>query len=189
MIYMIDNNFEKICKQCNKIFYKGNNEGKNYFETRKFCSHSCSAIYSNSRRGKKESKYCLNCGEEIPNTNKYCSHLCQVKYQQKEWENKWLSGEISGIHENDHWGNIPDRIRTYLFNNYNNKCSICGWGETNPYTNKIPLEVEHIDGDGNNNRPENLTLLCPNCHSLTSTYRGANRNKSTRKKTWIPENK
>ena len=27
-----------------------------------------------------------------------------------------------------------------------------------------------------NNKEENLILLCPNCHSLTQTYKGANRN-------------
>lgn len=133
---------------------------------------------------------CLNCGKEVPNPKynkrKYCSHACQMEYQQKEWINKWLSGEISGVSENDHWDNIPDRIRNYLFEKYNNKCSVCGWGETNPFTGRIPLEVEHIDGNAKNNRPENLTLLCPNCHSLTATYRGANRGKG-RNKTWTPK--
>jgi 5-methylcytosine-specific restriction endonuclease McrA len=38
----------------------------------------------------------------------------------------------------------------------------------------IPLELEHVNGDNTDNRIENLTLLCPNCHALTSTYRGKN---------------
>lgn len=132
---------------------------------------------------------CINCGKEIiakGTKRKYCSHTCQNDYQQKEWEKKWISGEISGVSENDHWGGIPDRIRTYLFKKYESKCSRCGWAEVNKYTGKIPLEVEHMDGNASNNRPENLTLLCPNCHSLTSTYRGANRGKG-RGKTWIPK--
>jgi predicted HNH restriction endonuclease len=36
------------------------------------------------------------------------------------------------------------------------------------------VEVEHIDGNWRNNQPSNLTLLCPNCHSLTPTYRALN---------------
>ena len=40
----------------------------------------------------------------------------------------------------------------------------------------IKLEVHHKDGDYTNNCLDNLSLLCPNCHSLTSTYKGANLN-------------
>lgn len=36
------------------------------------------------------------------------------------------------------------------------------------------MELEHIDGNSENNDLSNLTLLCPNCHSLTSTYKGRN---------------
>ena len=68
-------------------------------------------------------------------------------------------------------------IKKYLFNKYQNKCARCGWGEVNKYTGNIPLEVEHIDGNYQNNKEDNLILLCPNCHSLTSTYKGANLNK------------
>ena len=129
---------------------------------------------------------CLNCGKTLVRTQKkYCCTECQTEYHQKEWERKWMSGEISGFYKTDHWGNIPDRIRTYLFRVNENKCSRCGWGEMNPYTKRIPLEVEHIDGNHKNNRPENLTLLCPNCHSLTKTYRGANRGNG-RGRTWTP---
>ena len=35
----------------------------------------------------------------------------------------------------------------------------------------IPLELHHKDGDHNNNNLDNLQLLCPNCHTLTDTYR------------------
>lgn len=38
----------------------------------------------------------------------------------------------------------------------------------------IPLEVHHVDGDKSNNQLSNLQILCPNCHALTSTYRGKN---------------
>lgn len=38
----------------------------------------------------------------------------------------------------------------------------------------IPLELDHIDGDHQNNTLSNLRLLCPNCHALTPTYRGKN---------------
>ncbi|MFW5895280.1 MAG: HNH endonuclease [archaeon] len=42
------------------------------------------------------------------------------------------------------------------------------------------LEIEHIDGNAKNNREENLDLICPNCHSLTSTYKALNSGKGNR---------
>jgi Zn finger protein HypA/HybF involved in hydrogenase expression len=68
-------------------------------------------------------------------------------------------------------------IRRYLFLKFGNKCCECSWCEINTLTGKVTLEVEHIDGDYKNNREENLKLLCPNCHSLTPTYRALNRGK------------
>ncbi len=38
----------------------------------------------------------------------------------------------------------------------------------------IPLELHHIDGNRYNNQLENLALLCPNCHAMTSSYRAKN---------------
>lgn len=37
----------------------------------------------------------------------------------------------------------------------------------------ITLEVDHIDGDTDNNEYHNLKLMCPNCHSQTPTWRRA----------------
>lgn len=39
---------------------------------------------------------------------------------------------------------------------------------------KIPLELEHSNGNNTDNRIENLKLLCPNCHAQTPFYRGRN---------------
>lgn len=38
----------------------------------------------------------------------------------------------------------------------------------------IPLELDHIDGNNCNDSRDNLRFLCPNCHTLTETYRGKN---------------
>jgi hypothetical protein len=34
----------------------------------------------------------------------------------------------------------------------------------------LTLQIDHINGDGCDNRPENLRFLCPNCHSQTDTF-------------------
>lgn len=65
-------------------------------------------------------------------------------------------------------------IRRYLFQRAENSCEKCGWNKINPVTQKCPLEINHKDGNFRNNRENNLELLCPNCHSLTSNFRSLN---------------
>lgn len=116
---------------------------------------------------------CLNCNKEIKNRNKYCSIKCQKEYEYNTYIDKWKKGQINGMRGTYQ---ISMHVRTYLLKKYNNRCARCGWGEVNRYTGTIPLEIEHIDGNYRNNNENNLIVLCPNCHSLTSTYKGANLN-------------
>lgn len=58
----------------------------------------------------------------------------------------------------------------------NEKC-ICGINEW--CGKKLTLQLDHIDGNRNNEYRENLRALCPNCHSLTETYAGKNSFKKT----------
>lgn len=118
-------------------------------------------------------KTCLNCKNIIKEKNKFCSVKCQKEYEYNEYIKRWKKGEENGLRGEYQ---ISMHIKTYLLKKYNNKCSKCGWGEKNIYKNNIPLEVEHMDGNYLNNLESNLILLCPNCHSLTQTYKGANRN-------------
>lgn len=52
------------------------------------------------------------------------------------------------------------------------KCERCGISEW--MGEDITLELHHINGNRSDNRLENLVLLCPNCHSQTSNFRGKN---------------
>jgi hypothetical protein len=56
-----------------------------------------------------------------------------------------------------------------------NKVHGCFPPNVNEYTSNTPIELHHIDGDYKNNKESNLQLLCPNYHSLTATYKAANK--------------
>lgn len=51
-----------------------------------------------------------------------------------------------------------------------NHCKIDTW-----FSKPLTLELDHVDGDHQNDIRSNLVALCPNCHSLTETWRGRNR--------------
>lgn len=51
------------------------------------------------------------------------------------------------------------------------KCSICGWDKKPDGREFTPCELDHINGNPTDHRLENLRIICPNCHSLTETYR------------------
>ena len=118
-------------------------------------------------------KTCLACGKKlVGRQQKYCSSTCQNEHRYMVYIERWKAGKETGLKGEYQLSNY---VRKYIFRKYDNKCSNCGWGEINPYSQTLPLEVEHIDGNHLNNKEDNLTLLCPNCHSLTATYKGANK--------------
>jgi hypothetical protein len=61
---------------------------------------------------------------------------------------------------------IRDGLKTPL-------CEECGWAKRSE-GGRLPLELDHINGDARDNRLENLRILCPNCHSLKPTHRSCN---------------
>lgn len=123
---------------------------------------------------KKPRRNCKNCGKECSNHTKiYCNNKCQAEYELKERIDPWLAGENVEI--------SIGVIRRYLMIKQERKCSECGWSKINPVTGNVPLELEHIDGDWRNNSPNNVKLICPNCHSITPTFRALNKRKHDRK--------
>lgn len=164
-----------ICTNCGKpLSYEQRNN--------KFCSNSCSASYNNRKREityRKNIEYatCLNCGKTIKVkrscVGKYCNNACQQEHLHKQYIERWKQGIEDGMSGEY---SLSKHIKRYMLDKAGNKCEICGWNQVNPYTNKIPLEIHHIDGDYTNNKESNLKVLCPNCHSLTSNFKAANKN-------------
>lgn len=104
----------------------------------------------------------------------YCSNQCQLNFQYNSYIGAWLSGYFDGNTGINVKG-ISGHVKRYLAYKYSNGCDICGWKEVNPLTNRVPLEIDHIDGNSENNQEENLRMICPNCHSLTPNFRSLNK--------------
>lgn len=145
-----------LCPGCtNAISYERRNN--------KFCTASCAASSSNIRS--KKSHVCLNCGEARSNSKtKYCSNACQHLFQRSETHRKLEAGE-NGLHR---------QVRDYLIAKHGMTCldPLCAWDFAK---RPINVELEHIDGNHENNTLTNCTLLCPNCHSTTPTYKNKNK--------------
>lgn len=136
----------------------------------KFCSRSCAATYNNKKSPKRrrtawKDAECQHCGKEFEyethkSTGKFCSNECSAAGRKKQKVENWLSGNAS---ENGR-GDTPGYVRNYLIENASG-CSKCGWNGFNHHTGRSCLQVDHIDDDPFNHSPENLQVLCPNCHA------------------------
>ena len=77
-----------------------------------------------------------------------------------------LSEILEGLHPYFQTGKVKKKLLQENIFDY--KCFECGISTWNNKT--ITLQLDHIDGDNNNNKLENLRFLCPNCHSQTETH-------------------
>ena len=164
------------CKTCGDSFLKKQSQIKK--TKNNFCSRSCAARFNGlnlarnvkgvngSVKIKKVDKFCLNCGKKIKKYT-YCNNTCSAEYKKKQIFIKIENCEFS-------FKNIEKWIKLYLIHKYGEKCMECGWNKKHTITGKVPIQMNHKDGNSENNSLDNLELLCPNCHSLTENYGALN---------------
>lgn len=156
----------KLCKNCGtKIPYE-----KRRHNT--FCNSSCSASYVNKRRTRKDSKKsrpCEFCKRPTKNL-KYCSVKCQKRMG---WELKKASIVSSGEVKSNNDSSTRKFAKRYCLEEYGAICSICR--NTEWEGNPIPLVLDHIDGNSENNKLTNFRLVCGNCDMQLPTYKGRNK--------------
>ena len=111
-------------------------------------------------------QYCETDFEYYPkrSSGRFCSVKCSGSYHHRvRSKSKFLSGEFL------------DRSvqKVFVTERDGHKCHECGITEWQG--KPIVFDLSHQDGDPSNNDPDNLRLICQNCHGQTDSYGGKNR--------------
>lgn len=125
----------------------------------------------------KKKATCKQCSVEftygVQKLGVYCSTRCTGDAKKAESRIRFERGEIKERTTN----------KVYVVERDGYSCRECGISNYNG--KEISLQLDHIDGYANNNMPDNLRLLCPNCHSQTPHFGGRNKGKG-RKSLGLP---
>lgn len=132
------------------------------------CSHACAAAYTHT-------------GTKRPNRKNARMRQSCVCGTMPSGANKWCDGCITAgldIRRKTLDEATTDRTRKlYLLRTRPHRCENPACGVETWLGGPAPLEMDHVDGNSDNNTEENLRLLCPNCHALTPSAKGRNRGK------------
>lgn len=150
---------EKLCPKCNASHTKPG----------VFCSRKCanSREFSDSAKAKK--------------SQAAQQHYDELRQSDPDALKRYTSAANAAFVENNRRRLLDDPIETLsparrrkrIAMEQDHKCIRCGLSEW--LGEPLVIEVDHIDGDNQNNQRENLRGLCPNCHSQTPTWKTGNK--------------
>jgi len=105
--------------------------------------------------------------KKLSDPKRYCNASCRSK----EVHNQKLLDIENGVYI----VKSNKQYKSYLISKHGHKCQMCTlteWGGK-----PILLILDHIDGNSDNFKLDNLRVICSNCDTLTSTYKGRNKGK------------
>ena len=175
------------CSYCNVEFYRTSSHKKSKSD-KYYCTvnhqtlGAASGVHSTGPdrlvgplRAKRVLRVCLSCGVMSDISVKYDS--C-TKCRKSKIIDTWLLGDNSVTLNKSRATGLPvdtkSLVKRYLLESRGDQCEVCGWDEKSPDGRSI-IQMDHINGDCFDNRPENLKLLCPNHHAMTETYGSLNK--------------
>lgn len=136
----------------------------------------CGSVFANHDGSGKNKGKLKTCTTHRTRSGAPIKKAAHIHRKNKKIES-WLSGQWSGATKS---GDLSKIIWNFLRERANNICenADCISGgkpvPTHPSDGRTVLEVNHVNGNGQDHRPENLEVICPTCHALTPTYRGRN---------------
>ena len=161
-----------ICEKCKK-------EHNGTFGSGRFCSRSCanSRVFTEETNQKKRISaihWSVKLQQEDP--VKWAAYREQQRTNGKK-RAKQLSKDMKLKSKAKSWDELgKDGKRTRVIDEQKSRCNHCGLSHWR--NEPLVLEIEHKDGNHMNDNRDNLEALCPNCHSLTHTWRGKNKDLS-----------
>ena len=159
----------KTCPKCGKEFDAYSKWGE-----KKFCSRSC----GNSRNFSKESREKTSATLQkyndglTPEEKRARFEMAKSKYDYDDQQRRAKETKIMKSWDRPYKAMGREALKKRILHESNYKCDCCGISDWQGKS--ITLEMDHIDGNPQNNDRENLRILCPNCHSQTHTFRAKN---------------
>ena len=149
------------CKKCGKEF-----------EPVKGLINYCSLECRNSRSWSEEDKKKKSISAKLSEKVKIANRDRPEDYWEKIGKIRKVNHRKQ-ILESNYKDLSFESLRFRILYEQDNKCNRCGLDKW--LDQEIVLELEHKDGNNKNNTRDNLEMICPNCQSLTNTWRGRNK--------------
>lgn len=125
-----------------------------------FCCQRCAALEQSANAPPRGKRRVCTCGKPR-GRNKWCQDCIELG-RHVHMRRESLDGALT-----DH------SRKAYLLRTRPHACEMCG---TAAWLGKpVPLVMDHIDGNAENNAETNLRLICRNCDGLLPTFAGRNR--------------